>query len=197
MIEGPPGGREAWDPQLTNLLGAITVAISDRVRAATEQVAGLGAAGPAALVALAELADGAPIERLRGVLGLTHSGCVRLVDRLADAGLVRRVAGPDRRAVSIVLTKPGRVAARRVRDARAAAIDPLLAGLTAGERRRLHALAITLAAAITRQRLEDRADGRAVEGGWLCRLCDFTACGRNEGRCPAANLAAQSARTAR
>jgi hypothetical protein len=38
-------------------------------------------------------------------------------------------------------------------------------------------------------RLEERAVGNTPTAGWLCRLCDFDACGRREGRCPAARRA--------
>lgn len=197
MTQPPGRGRTAWEPQLVNLLGAVGLAITNRMSTATEDVAGLGSAGPAALTALAEFANGASIERVRDVLGLTHSGCVRLVDRLVDAGLVQRVAGGDRRTVSVVLTKPGRAMARRVRDARTAAIEPLINELTVDERRHLHTLTTTLAAAIIRQRLRERADGRGIEDGWMCRLCDFTACGRNDGRCPVARAAALGTGTRR
>jgi hypothetical protein len=46
---------------------------------------------------------------------------------------------------------------------------------------------------ITRQRLEQRASGVAPAGGALCRMCDFAACGRPDGACPAAVTAAISA----
>lgn len=40
-----------------------------------------------------------------------------------------------------------------------------------------------------------RAEQRAAHSGdrpqpWLCRLCDFAACGRSEGDCPVDNVAA-------
>ena len=41
-------------------------------------------------------------------------------------------------------------------------------------------------------RAEMAADGDTPEdpvGGWLCRLCDFEACGRDRGLCPAAGAA--------
>jgi hypothetical protein len=44
-------------------------------------------------------------------------------------------------------------------------------------------------------KLDERASQNAPPSGWLCRLCDFGACGRSDGRCPAAARA--RARTAR
>ena len=45
---------------------------------------------------------------------------------------------------------------------------------------------------VTKQRLEQRAAGGTPAGGALCRLCDFSACGRDHGSCPAAQTAATS-----
>ena len=47
------------------------------------------------------------IDLLRQVLGITHSGAVRLVDRLERAGHVRRVPGSGRRTTAIRLTAAG------------------------------------------------------------------------------------------
>src|SRR5918999_299240 len=102
-----------------NLLGAVSLAVSDRVRAAAERGAGQGGSAPAALVSLAGYLDGSPIDSLRGPLGLTHSAAVRVVDRLVEAGLARRREGPDRRSVAVELTPEGRAAARAAGRARA------------------------------------------------------------------------------
>jgi DNA-binding MarR family transcriptional regulator len=178
--------------RLTNLLAVVALEVDDRVRSDVEDAAGLGAAGPSALVALEEFANGASIEHLRDVVGLSHSGCVRLVDRMVAAGLVERRAGTDVRAVSVVLTRAGHAAARRTRAARARAIEPLLVDLDEDERRRLEDLCARVVGAATRQRLATRAQGAPPEGGWLCRMCDFDACGRDQGLCPAATTAANT-----
>jgi len=177
--------------RLTNLLAVVALEVGDRVRSDVQDAAGLGSAGPAALVALEEFANGASIERLRDVIGLTHSGCVRLVDRLAGAGLVQRRAGSDVRAVSVVLTRTGHATARRIRAARAAAVEPLFAELDADDRRQLEDLCGRLVRTATRQRLAARGQHAPPEGGWLCRMCDFAACGRDRGLCPAAESVAQ------
>ena len=175
--------------RLTNLLAVVALEVGERVRSGVEDAAGLTSTGPAALVALEEFANGASIERLRDVTGLTHSGCVRLVDRLAEAGFVERRAGSDVRAVSVVLTRAGHATARRVRAARARAVEPLLAELDADDRRQLEDLCARLVRTATRQRLAARARLAPPEGGWLCRMCDFGACGRDRGLCPAAVIA--------
>jgi len=181
--------------RLTNLLAVVALEVDDRVRSSVHDAVGLGAAAASALVALEEFANGASIEHLRDVIGLTHSGCVRLVDRLAAAGLAERRAGNDVRAVSVVLTRAGHATARRIRVARARAIGPLLADLDDVDRRRLEDLCARVVGAVAGQRVAARSQGAPPEGGWLCRMCDFVACGRDEGLCPAAITAAHTVAT--
>jgi MarR family transcriptional regulator, negative regulator of the multidrug operon emrRAB len=181
--------------RLTNLLAVVALEVGDRVRSDVQHAAGQASAAPAALVALEEFANGSSIERLRDMVGLTHSGCVRLVDRLAEAGLVERRAASDVRAVSVVLTRTGHATARRIRVARARALEPFLADLDDDDRRQLEDLCARIVRSATRQRLAARARQDPPEGGWLCRMCDFEACGRGRGLCPAATTAAQATAT--
>jgi DNA-binding MarR family transcriptional regulator len=178
------------DPELVrlaNLLGAWSLAVSDQVTAAAAAAAGRGGQAPAALVSLDQFAEGSTIEQLSGVLGLTHSATVRLVDALvADGHAVRRRRRGDGRAVAIVLTRSGRAAAQRVTRARRRAVQDMLGGLSGAQRRALTAMAERLTGDVAALRLEQRAAGDLPAGGWLCRLCDFEACGRPAGRCPAA-----------
>lgn len=178
----------ADDDRLTNVVGALSLAISDRIRDVTETVAGMSGAGPVALVALHQFLTGQTTEQLARVTGLTHSGAVRLVDRLVGAGLAERRSGHDGRSLSIVLTPAGRALSRRLTDARAAAIAAVLAPLGREERRALLALTDSMINGITELRLESRHHG-VEPTGWLCRLCDLAACGRPVGACPAANSA--------
>ena len=176
--------------RLSNLLGAWSLAVSDRVNAAASTAAGRGGQAPAALVALHQFAGGGTIEDLRQVLGLTHSAAVRLIDSLVvDGHVARRRPTGDRRAVALALTPSGRKVARRIVRARAQAVEATLDGLTEAQRRSLTVLAERLTGDLTALRLEERRQGIAPAGGWLCRLCDFDACGRPEGQCPAARRA--------
>lgn len=176
------------DARLNNVLGAFTLALADRIRNATESAAGLTGAAPAALVALHQFLAGRTTEDLAQAMGITHSGAVRLVDRLVEAGLVERRSGRDGRSLSIVLTDTGRTRSREVTVARATAIEASLDGLGGGDRHALLTLVDTVIATLTTQRLAAR-ERNDVPAGWLCRLCDFASCGRPEGRCPAANAA--------
>jgi MarR family transcriptional regulator, negative regulator of the multidrug operon emrRAB len=173
--------------RLTNLAGALALAVTDRMRNATEAAAEHGAAAPAALVSLHEFLGRGSMEQLARAVGLSHSGAVRLVDRLALNGYVERRPCSDGRQVALVLTGRGHAAARRVLAARSAALKSVLGGLSPAERRSLTEIADKLIRSITRERLEERAQGRVPTGGWLCRLCDFEDCGRPDGACPAAS----------
>jgi len=163
-----------------NLLGAFAQVVTDRVEGAVTGASGQSPSAAAALSALHHFLDRPTLDRLRQVLGLTPSGAVRLVDRLAEAGLVRRGPGADGRSRSIGLTPAGRRVAARVSAARAGALRDALAVLSPAERGTLHTLLGRVMAGIV----------MAKEGGaWICRLCDTTSCGRAEGHCPTANAA--------
>lgn len=155
-----------------NALGALTLEVAGRVQEAGEAASPHGASVPAALTALHGLTGGQSIDALRRVVGLTHSGAVRLVDRLAAAGLVERRVGADGRAVALQLTPEGRRAARRVLARREAALETVLAPLTPRERADLARL---------HERLLAELGGGRGERRRICRLCDVDACGRD---CP-------------
>ena len=154
-----------------NLLGALSLIAADRVRAAT----GAEPTWSAALVSLQTMTDGGSIDQLRRVLGLSHSGGVRVVKALNRDELVElRRDLDDGRAVRVRLTERGRVAAARIRAARLDALDALLDPLAPAERAQLdELLARTLGAATG-----DRDDARHI-----CRLCDPDVCGHPT-RCP-------------
>jgi len=118
------------------IIGAAALAITDRA-AVPETTDELSTSTVAALSSLHHFLDDATVDDLRRVLGLSHSGAVRLVDRLADAGLARRGPGRDLRSRSVALTKRGTELAVEITNARLEAIDRLTVGLTSGERRTL------------------------------------------------------------
>ncbi|MGA4789914.1 MarR family winged helix-turn-helix transcriptional regulator [Nocardia sp. AB354] len=171
-----------------NVLGALSLVVADGMNTAVEAVAALGPSAPAALAAMHQFLDGGSVTQLSSVLGLSHSGTVRLVDRLVAEGLVERGGAQDGRAVSVVLTRDGRDMAARILRTREKSLTSALSALSAGE---IDNLAATLDAMLTTMTLA-RAEQRATRGNdrsqpWLCRLCDFDACGRSEGSCPVNN----------
>ena len=158
-----------------NAFGALSRAVADRMQEAMAGVAGHGASGPAALVALDGPAGGTSIDALRRILGITHSGAVRLVDRLAGVGLVERRVGPDARTVSLHLTPTGRRTARRVLAAREAALEQVLAATSAAQREQLKSLLSVLISGL---------EPTAESAPRICRLCDAEHCGHARGECP-------------
>ena len=174
-MTGPVGFDRA-----ANLVGALSLRLTDEVTAAMVAAATVSETGAAVLSALHHFLDGPTIDRLRQVLGRTSSGTVRAVDRLVDAGLVTREAGADARATVVRLTPAGRRAARRVSEARAGTLAGALAVLTPAERASLEHLAGKVLVGMI------RPPGAT---GWTCRLCDTGACGRDEGECPVSSAA--------
>jgi DNA-binding MarR family transcriptional regulator len=168
-----------------NLLGALSLAVTGRMLEGGEVTARLGPSAAPALVALSSWLDGGSIQQLRVVLDLTHSGAVRLVDRLESDGLVERRAGTDGRTVALGVTDRGAELAATVRAERAAAVEGVLAALGPDDRRVLEGV------------LEDLLGGVArgpAPPGRICRLCDAVACGHYEGRCPVTESAAAARR---
>jgi MarR family transcriptional repressor of emrRAB len=167
MSSRDKGGAE----QAENLLGALALAITDRMPVDNDA---------AALSALQHFLTRPSIDLLGRFLGITSSGTVRLVDRLVAAGHVERGVGPDGRTAAVVLTRAGRRAAAAVTVSRQQVLADALVVLTPEERVQFGALAGKVLAGMVRP-------PGAVR--WTCRLCDTGACGRPEGRCPVATAA--------
>jgi MarR family transcriptional repressor of emrRAB len=158
--------------RLENLLGALTVALSDTITSAVETTTGHAGAMGAALAVLAQ-EPGMGIEQLRVPLGRTQSATVRVVDQLATEGYAQRRPGHDQRSVAVVLTPKGTEAAARVLASREQALSDALGVLTPGERKTFTATLEKVLAGIT----SDRASADQI-----CRLCDLAAC--PERACP-------------
>jgi MarR family transcriptional repressor of emrRAB len=172
---------------LRNVLGALALGLTDDERDAVGvAIPGGGPSLAAALVTVANIAPAAGLPVLATALGLSHSGTVRLVDRLQDHGLAERAAdATDGRGVLVRLTPAGTRAVRRVRRARAASVDRWLTPLDDDER-------TTLTALVDRM-LDARAEGRA-HAHRTCRLCDPIACGHPD-TCPVTQGADRAERT--
>jgi DNA-binding MarR family transcriptional regulator len=158
------------DPR-ANRLGALAVAVGDRLGDEVEEIVGASGVAAAALAVIAQQPR-VTIEELRQAIGRSHPAAVRIVDRLVALGLVERRPSGHGRALALVATREGR---RRVR-AYLRRRDELLAGLLDGvDGDEQAALDAFLRRALTR--LAELPDGITV-----CRLCDKTTC-RGEG-CP-------------
>jgi DNA-binding MarR family transcriptional regulator len=154
------------DERALNLLGAAATALGAAVERGAGAVAGRSGARAAALVTLAQW-PGGTIEELRGVLSLSHSATVRVVDGLAADGLaVRRPLGGGP-AVQPVLTDAGRAQAAEALAARRQVLREALDGVPQED---LPAFERTLARV-----LETLTTDQEV-GDWICRLCELATC---------------------
>ena len=133
-------------------------------RAAEAEVAQSGAAA-SALITIGAY-GGRSIEHVRGPLGLSQPGAVRLVERLESRGWVERRPTPGR-ATALHLTAAGEALVERVVAARGAALDALLEPLADTDIAAMAAAADTALAAAT-------TDRGALER--LCRLCERDVC---------------------
>lgn len=151
-----------------NLLGAAVLGLHDELRTAVERSSGHSGETPSAIVAVGHQ-PGLSNDGLSRLLGLTHTGTVRLIDRLVADGLVeRRQAAHDKRGVALHLTTAGEALRREILRARAAAIIPVLARLDASERETLADLLSKLLQTVSRD------DTHKLR---ICRLCDGPSCG--------------------
>lgn len=149
-----------------NLVGALAVAVIDAIEDVTRSLTGHAGETAAALVAIGH-EPGLTNDGLRQVLGLSHPGAVRVVDRLIEAGLVERREGMDRRAIALHMTQAGYDARTALLDRRQDALEQFLTPLDANERASLGKLLAKV--------LEQRPTG-ALHGLSICRLCDNNRC---------------------
>jgi MarR family transcriptional repressor of emrRAB len=154
-----------------NLLGAFALEGARALETVHEPVGQAGAAAQALLTI--EAYPGRTIEQLRSPLGLSQPGAVRLVERLTVAGWVDRAGSRGRYGFKLSLTPAGQAVVDELLLRRRAALEDLLAPLSAAERESLERLLEKLLAA----RTHDRRDLER-----LCRLCERRVCKR----CPVA-----------
>ena len=152
--------------QTANLLGAVGLAVSDRIEETARKILNHSGETPAALVVIG-YGQGPSNDLLRRILGLSHPGTVRLVDRLVADGLVERKKGPDNRTIALFLTKKGHLLREQLLAGRLAAVKPFLSPLNVTEQETLDALLHKILASMETTDLERCS---------LCRLCDNRVC---------------------
>lgn len=149
-----------------NLLGVVGLAVADRVEKTAREILNHSGETPAALVVIG-YGFGPSNDQLRRILGLSHPGTVRLVDRLVVDGLVERRQGCDKRAIALHLTMKGVALRKKLLKGRLIAIKPFLTSLTKAEQEAFTALLHKILASMETTDLE-----RCT----LCRLCDDRVC---------------------
>ena len=149
-----------------NLLGVVGLAVADRIESVARDILSHAGETPAALVVIG-YGFGPSNDQLRRVLGLSHPGSVRLVDRLVADGLVERREGRDRRTIALYLTERGAALREELLEGRLAAIRPLLAPLSETEQEAFAALLHKILSSMETTNMERHT---------LCRLCDDRVC---------------------
>ena len=177
MLHNYAGHMTTEVDRLANFLGAVTVALHDRLVGSD----GIAALPPpaehpsaAATLALLNWVPKMPQARLAYCVALSQPATVRLVDRLEDAGLVRRIRSLRRRQIWLESTSLGRTVASRLGFRRHEGMKLALASLSRSEQATLGGLLEKLAF----QLLESKEHVMRV-----CRLCDARACGADDD-CP-------------
>ncbi len=150
----------------TNLLGALALGLTDRIKSGMENTLDRSGETAAAIIVLG-YAPGLSVEILRQVLDLSHPGTVRLIDRLEEDGLVERRKAEDGRAVALHLTRKGSKLRQQLMDRRLDTLEAALKGLSANERLVLGNL---LAKVLTNLPETEMAKHR------ICRLCAVRTC---------------------
>lgn len=149
-----------------NLLGVVGLAVADRIECTARDILNHAGETPAAVVVIG-YGFGPSNDELRRILGLSHPGSVRVVDRLVADGLVERREGRDKRAIALYLTERGVRSREDLLLGRIAAIRPFLTQLTDDEQDTLAALLHKMLSLMETTDLE-RCN--------LCRLCDDRVC---------------------
>ncbi len=150
----------------SNLLGVVGLAVAGRIEDSAREILKHAGETPAALVVIG-YGLGPTNDQLRRILGLSHSGTVRLIDRLVKDGLVKRREGRDKREIALYVTKRGKTLREQILKERLAAIRPLLIPLTGAEQETLAALLHKMLSSMETTDLQRRT---------LCRLCDNRVC---------------------
>ena len=147
-------------------LGALSLAVMERIEQGTREIVGRGGETPAALIVIG-YGQGMTNDRLRRIHGLSHSGTVRLVDRLVSDQLVERRPGKDGREVALHLTATGAATRNDLLASRISAVASLLDVLSSSETKQLGTLLRELLA---------RQDTSEMDRFTICRMCDNGVC---------------------
>jgi DNA-binding MarR family transcriptional regulator len=152
---------------LENILGAFTTALTSNIESEVSNLGGRSLNHETALVAIYNHPDEG-IDKLSKVLGLTHSGAVRLVGTLINEGLLVRRQNPnDARAAVLCVTEAGQQRVQKILQARAQTIESVVASLSDQQKEQLLPIIELALSSITKNETEARR---------ICRLCNEGVC---------------------
>ncbi len=149
-----------------NLLNVFGAMISDALAMTGETGADCGPSETAALITIASY-PGQTIKTLAGIIGLSHSAAVRLIQKLVEGDLVRIVRGSDRRRAEVSATQAGEAFATSMLARRRGRLMAMLRSLDDGETEALTRLM---------ERMISAQTDSVEHGDRLCRFCDLTNC---------------------
>lgn len=152
---------------IANLLGAFATEVSSRIENEILNLGGRSLNHEAALVAIYNHPE-ETIDVLSKVLGLTHSGAVRLINTLEAEKLVKRVKSKlDARSVVLTITEQGASRVSRVLAAREKVTADLLSHYDDESRQQLITLLEVCLGNFTNQKIKAQR---------VCRLCNEDIC---------------------
>lgn len=160
------------EPRTSNLLGALTTALHDHLNKRMENEFSFAGETPAALVTIGHN-EGRTVDFLSKALELSHSGTVRLVEKLEQSGLVRKKAGTDKRTVTLYVTEQGRRKMQNIVRTRRHCLDELLGVLSGKEQKQFTSMLERMLQFMTHD--DDSAEA-------ICKLCEVDVCPQD--RCP-------------
>ena len=155
-----------------NLLAALSLRVTDLINAGVKSDRGLGGETSAALVTLGA-EPGISINTLRQILNLSHSGTVRLIDRLEVLGMVERKTGKDGRTCSLFLAKAGEQCRKAILKKRRDQLQFTMEAISSEEQAQL----TKILEKILRKTVLNTMDAFSI-----CRLCEEEVCPMD--RCP-------------
>ncbi|MBA5776397.1 winged helix-turn-helix transcriptional regulator [Stappia sp. F7233] len=157
-----------------NILGALALAVADRLNRLAEEGSGCSQGGAIALTQIGQR-DRPAIEDLRACLDVdTHSAATRVVARLEADDLVAKTKDPkDGRYAHLMLTEKGKRLQETVLAEREHFLRGVLDILSEEERQTFEALVFKLLSGLP-------FDVRACDR--TCRLCDTRVCSGDD--CP-------------
>ena len=161
------------DERLPVLVAALVQTMSEQLTDDGSRLCGLSAAAAAAVISI-DKNPGVAIDALARTLRYSHSGTVRLVQRLVDQGLVLRAReAEDGRVAALTLTKRGASVVTAIHRRRREWLSTLLSDIPP---KQLDALQATISTVLTKLTVgRESAD-------YICRFCDESIC--TPDRCP-------------
>jgi len=153
--------------RLVNLLGALAVGVTDKMRAAVNDAMPLGGETVAAVIVIGH-EPAMSIDQLSRVLRLSHAGAVRLVDRLVERDLVeKKPSAVDRRMMRLTLTPNGLKQRDELLALRHTALSALLVNMSPEDLSALERIVERLVAALPEN---------VTSSLTTCRYCDERCC---------------------